>query len=256
MSLNGLGQFIVNSTGNPTVSGTTISTTWANALTADLATALSTAVFKDGQQTMTANIPWGGFKITGLGAPTILADALSWGQAASITTLIASGTITPQALVDISGASAGQIKFPATQNASANANTLDDYEEGTFTPALSTGTSGTITPTTATGFYTKVGDRVFVNVYFLINTVSSPLGSLTMTGLPFTSANISGNNTSFVADYIGFSGATNYTSFAKLTANDTLVTLQKIVGNAPANLAGDVQAASEIYISGHYKAAT
>jgi hypothetical protein len=44
--------------------------------------------------------------------------------------------VTASGLVDISGASAGQIKFPATQNASAGANTLDDYEEGTWTPSV------------------------------------------------------------------------------------------------------------------------
>jgi len=37
----------------------------------------------------------------------------------------------------------GQIKFPATQNSSADANTLDDYEEGTWTPTLPNG--GTVT---------------------------------------------------------------------------------------------------------------
>jgi len=56
-------------------------------------------------------------------------------------TIDASQTVAPQKLLDISGASAGQIKFPATQNASADANTLDDYEEGTWTAVLSDGTN-------------------------------------------------------------------------------------------------------------------
>jgi hypothetical protein len=81
MSYNGSGLFSINTTGQPVVTGTTISSTMFNALTADLATGLSTAVCKDGQQTLTANIPFGNFKITGLGAGTALTDGLNLGQA-------------------------------------------------------------------------------------------------------------------------------------------------------------------------------
>lgn len=81
ISFNGAGLFQVNSTGNPVVTLTTISSTWANALTADLATGLSTAILKDGTQTITANIPWGGYKITGLGSGTLSTDAINLGQA-------------------------------------------------------------------------------------------------------------------------------------------------------------------------------
>lgn len=80
MSYNGSGTFVINSTGNPVVTGTTISSTWANALTADLATGLSTALTKDGQTTPTANIPMGTFKITGLGNGTVATDAAAFGQ--------------------------------------------------------------------------------------------------------------------------------------------------------------------------------
>ena len=54
------------------------------------------------------------------------------------------------------------IKFPATQVPSADANTLDDYEEGTWTPVLggSGGTSGQ-TYAAQAGTYTKIGNRLF-----------------------------------------------------------------------------------------------
>lgn len=91
MSFNGLGQWICNSTGNPVVSGTTISSTWLNALTADLATGLSTAICKDGQTTVTANIPMGGFKLTGLGTATLAGDAIAYPTAGSWTPVDASG---------------------------------------------------------------------------------------------------------------------------------------------------------------------
>ena len=58
MSFNGSGTFLINSVGNPTVTGTTISSTWANALTADLATGLTNAICKDGQSTTTGTIPF------------------------------------------------------------------------------------------------------------------------------------------------------------------------------------------------------
>jgi hypothetical protein len=80
MSFNGSGTFNINSTGQPVVTGTVISSTAFNALTADLATGLSTTLTKDGQTTPTANIPMGTFKITGLGAGTSLTDAANLSQ--------------------------------------------------------------------------------------------------------------------------------------------------------------------------------
>lgn len=87
MSFNGAGLFVINSAGQPVVAGTTITSTAFNALTADLATGLSTALCKDGQTTPTNNIPLGGFKLTGLGLATTANDALSYGQAATVATL-------------------------------------------------------------------------------------------------------------------------------------------------------------------------
>ena len=56
MSYNGSGTFVINSAGQPVVTGTVISSTAFNALTADLATGLSTAITKDGQTTTTSRI--------------------------------------------------------------------------------------------------------------------------------------------------------------------------------------------------------
>jgi hypothetical protein len=58
MSYNGSGTFQINTTGQPVVTGTVISSTAFNALTSDLATGLSTAITKDGQTTATARIPF------------------------------------------------------------------------------------------------------------------------------------------------------------------------------------------------------
>lgn len=77
MSDNGSGTYVVNSSGQPVVAATPITAAVHNALTADLATALSNRICKDGQTTVTANIPFGGYKATGLGAGTARTDGAS-----------------------------------------------------------------------------------------------------------------------------------------------------------------------------------
>lgn len=134
MSFNGSGTFVINSTGQPVAPNTVISSTAFNALTADLATGLSTCLTKDGQTTPTANIPLGGFKITGLGVATTSGDALSYGQAANVSTLTV-------------GAITGVLKAAAGLVSAATAGT--DYQSPTGvvnTPASTTGTAGLKVP--------------------------------------------------------------------------------------------------------------
>jgi len=73
---------------------------------------------------------------------------------------------------------------------SSDANTLDDYEEGTWTAALSATTSGSITidATNDTGGYIKIGKLVYIALHCAVSAISSPVGTLRVTGLPFTSA--------------------------------------------------------------------
>lgn len=77
MSYNGSGTFQINTSGQPVVATTTIAASVFNAFTADVATGLSTAICKDGQTTITANIPFNDKKITGLAAGTARTDAAS-----------------------------------------------------------------------------------------------------------------------------------------------------------------------------------
>jgi hypothetical protein len=83
----------------------------------------------------------------------------------------------------------GQIQFPATASASSDANTLDDYEEGTWTPVLTFGGSSTgITyDVSDRGLYTKVGNIVTVFVRMVLTSKGSASGTALITGLPFTS---------------------------------------------------------------------
>lgn len=93
------GVFSINTTGQPVVTGTVISSTVFNALTADLASGLSTCVLKDGTQTITASIPMAGFKLTGLGSGTAAADSATLSQVQSgvvsyLTAVAGTNTIT------------------------------------------------------------------------------------------------------------------------------------------------------------------
>lgn len=63
--------------GNPVISGTTISSSVQNNTLSDIATGLSTCLLKDGSQTVTANISLAGFKVTNLGTATARTDAAS-----------------------------------------------------------------------------------------------------------------------------------------------------------------------------------
>jgi len=124
--------------------------------------------------------------------------------------------------------STGQIVFPATQNASANANTLDDYEEGTWTPTMS---SGSATIKDASGTYTKIGNRVIASFVFTGNTTGS---SNILGGLPFTSSQSTNGaareiqNTGFLwcAQVVSSSttfGFRRYDNNSTLSANDIYV---------------------------------
>jgi len=118
--------------------------------------------------------------------------------------------------------STGQIQFPATQNASSNANTLDDYEEGTFTPGVTFGGASVGVTYTGnnSGTYTKIGRLVYITGNLEISNKGSSTGDAQITGLPFTvsapnNSNFSGLAlASFVATYVGtpvlrtFSGET------------------------------------------------
>ena len=85
----------------------------------------------------------------------------------------------------------GQIKFPATQNASSDANTLDDYEEGTFTPTITAAGGGTITLNSSYDqlSYTRIGRLVTVTGLIVVGSVSSPSGELRVS-LPFPPASL------------------------------------------------------------------
>jgi hypothetical protein len=107
------------------------------------------------------------------------------------------------------------IAFPATQSASSDANTLDDYEEGTFTPTIvATTTNPTVSYGRQDGRYVKIGMLVYATGSIVVNSISGGSGNLAFGGFPFTSRNTNeADRTAINISYVsGFSSTTIPTS--------------------------------------------
>ena len=76
-----------------------------------------------------------------------------------------------------------------------SANKLDDYEEGTWTPYYSaTGGTGTVNYVSQRGYYTKIGNRVFFNLYLITSFWGTGgSGDLYISGLPYAASNSTHN---------------------------------------------------------------
>jgi hypothetical protein len=112
------------------------------------------------------------------------------------------------------------ITFPATQSASSDANTLDDYEEGTWTPSF-LAISGSATYTNQQGRYVKIGRQVTAVFYITVN-VSSSLVTVNITGLPFTGSNTNYASTAFSV----WSGIGGYCTVIGLTGSGTEIQIR------------------------------
>ena len=130
------------------------------------------------------------------------------------------------------------ITFPSTQSASTNANTLDDYEEGTWTPSL----GGDTTYNTQVGLYVKIGRVVYIQGELNINTLGTGSSS-TISGLPFTVASGTGEGYGISGYFNGFAvnviqpilglngGTTNITIYSRTTAG-TVASGVNVFGNS------------------------
>lgn len=124
-----------------------------------------------------------------------------------------------QTIVDgnlVIGTAGKGIDFSAASHAAGmTSELLNDYEEGTWTPAFQAGTSGTITSTDRAGRYTKIGRTVIVEGYINIASVASPTGDLRISGLPFNIQNSApGAGTAFVYGFGNLPAATAIQMFA------------------------------------------
>ena len=119
---------------------------------------------------------------TTAGGTATAAITIDTAQRSKFPTTIGVGGATP-------ATSGSGLTFPASASASSDANTLDDYEEGTWTAVISDGTNNaTMTSNRTTGSYTKIGNVVTVAGYISTDSLGSVSGGIRITGLPFTSA--------------------------------------------------------------------
>jgi hypothetical protein len=150
-------------------------------------------------------------------------------------------------LFDLQG---GQIKFPATQVPSSGPNTLDDYEEGTFTPVVVGSTSaGVGTYSIQTGKYTKIGDLVQIQIY-LNWTAHTGTGALTIEGLPFVSEYYSSISTSYISN---LALTANYIAGAFVESGlGKIQMVQQAVGGGSVQLV-QMDSSAVIMLGGTYK---
>ena len=109
----------------------------------------------------------------------------------------------------------GNVAFPATQVASADANTLDDYEEGVWTPQLSDGTNNATNASNNLGSYVKIGKVIFISSTVSTTAIGSVSGNLRVSGLPFTALS---SNLGF-AVYCGSGGGMAITAGHTMSGN-------------------------------------
>ena len=128
---------------------------------------------------------------TASGATGTTSTNLVFSTSPTLTTPIVSTTIGVGGATP--AASGSGVTFPATESASTDPNTLDDYEEGTWTPVYTpqTGSFTTINYGTQLGIYRKIGNIVFVSWRLTVDATAgfNPAGAsgrVTVTGMPFT----------------------------------------------------------------------
>lgn len=154
---------------------------------------------------------------------------------------------------DITGI--GHIGFLATQDASAGANDLDDYEEGTWTVGISFG-GGVVSITYGdqSGLYTKVGNEVHVEGIMTLTSNGSSTGDALITGLPFTT-----NGTAQAAVTLQFHRVSfNGTPQGRLDLSGTTIRLNEAPaagGSSTSIEETNVEDTATIYVQASYRVA-
>jgi hypothetical protein len=127
------------------------------------------------------------------------------------------------------------IAFPATQSASDDANTLDDYEEGTWNVGLgSAGATSGQTYSSQDGRYVKVGQMVIATFDLRMSNKGTLNSDILITGLPFASK---------AGGYYG-GGSINY--WENLSTNWIYLTTRAQAGGTAVSLSGRSSAGSGI----------
>lgn len=165
-------------------------------------------------------------------------------------TISADGTIT---LVKT-----GNIKFPAVAVPSADPNTLDDYEEGVWTPSFTLAVPGTssFTYSVQAGRYTKVGNMVTAWGHIATSAASAGTGSgiLAASGLPFAPA----SGVIYSSGVVGYASGFTTKAPASVMVGDGANYANFYTPNGPnfdAIYAANIGAAMDVYFTLSYRAA-
>ena len=154
-----------------------------------------------------------------------------------------------------SGSGSG-ISFPATQSASSDANTLDDYEEGTWTPVFASD-GGSITGGSKYASYTKVGNVVSIQIFIGGPfTVSSPSGGLTITGFPFSAGATNPNGIAAFGTACYSMNAGAYSISIEMASSGTTGYIFNFANGSRSDGASYVNANTQILIGGTYRTTT
>jgi hypothetical protein len=177
------------------------------------------------------------------GAQALLANSA---QGVQIANTLGVGATTPST----SGAG---ITFPATQSASSDANTLDDYEEGTFT--ITPNANLTFNSIATTFSYVKVGRMVTVVGLVIVSTVSGS-NTVNIGGLPFPVAGGPTNGYTSPTGPTMFSGVNSGSAglASFVSQGSSTLTFYKLTQNAPFTQLtnSDLAASDEIYCNFSY----
>lgn len=150
---------------------------------------------------------------------------------------------------------AGGIDFSA--NAGGGGDTsqlLDWYEEGTWTPILSDGTNNA-THDSQYGYYTRIGNRVYVNGYISTTSLGSVSGSIRIKGLPFTSSNSTGSWGSGTVGYatgLSLTAGESITMYVDDNSENLRLQVWDTVGGITAMQSGEWTAAADMMFSANY----
>jgi hypothetical protein len=218
MSYNGSGTFVINSTGQPVVTGTVISSSTFNAFTADIGTGLSTAITKNGQTTTTALIPF------------------AFGISAAVSSSFAAGTVAAPSIYLATDTGTGFYRIGANNNGySVSGTKLLDFSSA----LLAVTGAGTFSTTLAVTGATTLSSALTYGGVTLSNSVTGT-GNMVLSASPTLTGTVSGATINASVGFNGVLGGTTPAAASVTTLTATgLVTVNTNGGTLPAAISGE-----------------
>jgi hypothetical protein len=203
MSRNGTGTYSLPA-GNPVVTGTAISSSTMNTTLSDIASALTASIANDGQTALVANLPMGGFKLTGLGDATVANDAIRYNGAL--------GTPSSGVATNLTGTAAGLTAGNATTAATCSGNAA------TATNATNASQLGGV----AAASYARNGNNSDINTMTAVTSISAT-GGTAVKGTNTNNSAAAGYMGEYIESTLAVGSAVSLTS--GVTSNVTSISL-------------------------------